>query len=226
MPRPTQSTLLGAGAGLLSGLAASWIMSKFQSAISNSEQTQEQDEPANVKAAEKLAESTTGRDLTEPEKQAGGELMHYAMGGLSGAAYGALAPYVPIPSVAAGAIFGAAVWAIADEVAVPALKLSRPPAAYPVSTHASALAAHLVYGISTALLPPHEFISFPTSSAPPFCPPVTPSPLTCAPRSSSDSGGCAIYATRSRQRFSSLAFIMHLSRILTKKETHSTPEGL
>src|ERR1700678_440275 len=45
-----------------------------------------------------------------------------------------------------------AVWAIADEIAVPALKLSKPPTDYPVSTHASALAAHLVYGISTALL--------------------------------------------------------------------------
>src|SRR5580704_11032407 len=116
MPRPTQSTLLGAGAGLLAGLAASWVMSKFQSAISKDEQTQQKDEPANVKAADKLAESTTGRALTKSEKQTGGELMHYAMGGLSGAAYGALAPHVPIPSLAAGALFGAAVWAIADEI--------------------------------------------------------------------------------------------------------------
>lgn len=149
-PQMKQSTLVRATAGLFAGLAASWVMTKFQSALS-SRQTQQQDDPANVKAAEKIAEST-GRGLTKSEKQVGGEIMHYAVGGLSGAVYGALAPLVPLPHLATGAIFGTAVWAIADEIAVPALGLSMPPTEYPVSTHARALAAHLVYGISTALL--------------------------------------------------------------------------
>ena len=41
--------------------------------------------------------------------------------------------------------FGAALWAISDEVAVPALRLSKGPQAYPLRTHAMALASHLVY---------------------------------------------------------------------------------
>lgn len=156
MPQSNKSALTGAAAGLLGGLAASWIMSKFQSALKSvitteNRQPEQQEDPANVKAAAKIAEST-GRSLTRSEKEAGGELLHYAVGGLSGAAYGAWAPGVPLPDLAAGAIFGTAVWAIADEIAVPALGFSKAPTEYPVSNHASALAAHLVYGISTALL--------------------------------------------------------------------------
>jgi hypothetical protein len=133
-------------------------MSKFQSALSAATQeTQQKDEaaqeePANIKAAEKIIESAAGRQPTKSEKDVGGELMHYAVGGLSGAAFGALAPLTPLPRVAAGAIFGTAVWVIADEITVPVLGLSKPPTEYPVSTHANGLAAHLVYGISTALL--------------------------------------------------------------------------
>ena len=42
--------------------------------------------------------------------------------------------------------FGAGLWLIADEVTVPALKLSKPPMAFPISTHVYGLASHLVYG--------------------------------------------------------------------------------
>ncbi len=48
--------------------------------------------------------------------------------------------------------FGAALWLGADEVAVPLFGLSGPPFAYPASTHASALAAHLVYGATADLV--------------------------------------------------------------------------
>jgi putative membrane protein len=52
----------------------------------------------------------------------------------------------------AGIPFGAAVWLVADEVGVPAAGLANGPAEYPLSTHASALAAHVVYGATTELV--------------------------------------------------------------------------
>ena len=52
----------------------------------------------------------------------------------------------------AGIPFGAALWLAADEIGVPAAGLAKGPAEYPVSKHASALAAHLVYGATTELV--------------------------------------------------------------------------
>ena len=42
-------------------------------------------------------------------------------------------------------------WAIADEMVVPALGLSKPISETEASSHASALASHLVYGVVTDL---------------------------------------------------------------------------
>jgi hypothetical protein len=63
-----------------------------------------------------------------------------------GALYGALAERAPVSSRGFGLPFATALWVGADEVAVPALGLSKRPAEDPISTHASALAAHWVYG--------------------------------------------------------------------------------
>jgi uncharacterized membrane protein YagU involved in acid resistance len=48
----------------------------------------------------------------------------------------------------AGSAYGAAVWLVGDEAVVPLLGLSKPPSQYPASTHAYALASHLVYGLT------------------------------------------------------------------------------
>ncbi len=55
-------------------------------------------------------------------------------------------------TTAFGLSFGTAVWFGADEVEVPAFGLSKSPLACPPSTHASALASHLVYGATTDLV--------------------------------------------------------------------------
>ena len=72
--------------------------------------------------------------------------MHYAVGAVSGGIYGGLAEIVPTLEVGEGLGFGAGLWLIADEVTVPALKLSKPPTAFPISMHVYVLASYLVYG--------------------------------------------------------------------------------
>jgi uncharacterized membrane protein YagU involved in acid resistance len=147
----------GAVAGLVGGLVASYVMSKFQALTSklskgdNKQSSQSSEEPANVKAAEEISQAVFDHSLTKREKEPAGEAVHYAMGGTSGLIYGAAAELAPVTTIGAGLPFGTAVWVLADEVMVPALKLSKPPTAYPLSTHVYALSSHLVYGLATDL---------------------------------------------------------------------------
>ena len=77
--------------------------------------------------------------------------MHYAMGGTSGAIYGAVNEMMPVVHMAAGLPFAAAVWVVADDIVLPALGL-KPPTEYPLSEHAYALASHFVYGLTTEMV--------------------------------------------------------------------------
>jgi hypothetical protein len=166
--------LKGVVAGLASGLVASWTMNQFQAAWTriaagsekshgaqsaqpsegstgdHSEDAKEQDD-ATVETAKVISRNVFGHELQESEKETAGAAVHYAFGAASGAVYGALAEVSPQVTMGAGIPFGAAFWLIADEVAVPALGLSKGPTAYPVSTHAYALASHLVYGLTAEL---------------------------------------------------------------------------
>jgi len=168
------NVLKGLVAGLAAGLVASWTMNQFQAAWtriaegmekphgaqsmqpsdgSNGEQAQdtaEQDD-ATVETAKAISKGVFGHELQESEKKPAGAAVHYAFGTLSGGLYGALAEISPQVTAAAGVPFGAAFWLVADEVTVPLLGLSKGPTEYPVSTHAYALASHVVYGVTTEL---------------------------------------------------------------------------
>lgn len=157
-----QSVRGSALAGLFAGLAASWVMNRFQSALSAAEQrfekeqpsgsNQQEEEPATAKAAARITRPLLGRELAHGEKKIAEPAVHYAMGALSGAAYGAAACMTPLAGAGGGTLFGVVLWLIADETLVPALHVSKSPAEYPPKTHLNALATHLVYGVSTHLL--------------------------------------------------------------------------
>jgi putative membrane protein len=164
----------GIAAGLVGGLVASWTMNQFQAAWSKvaegfekshgaqsmqptegqppgqgSEQNKENADNATVKAASAISEGILGHQLKESEKERAGAAVHYAFGTATGGLYGAAAELAPEVTTGMGLPFGAAFWLVADETAVPLLGLSKPPTEYPVSTHAYALASHLVYGLTT-----------------------------------------------------------------------------
>ena len=162
----------GIVAGLAGGLVASWTMNQFQAAWtrlaentekphgaqsmqpaegSKEEGSKENDENATVKAARAISEGVFGHELEESEKEPAGAAVHYAFGTASGALYGALAELAPQVTTAVGIPFGAAFWLLADEVSVPLLGLSKGPTEYPLSTHAYALASHIVYGATAEL---------------------------------------------------------------------------
>ena len=163
----------GLAAGLIGGLVASWAMNQFQAALSKamegfekphgaqsmqpsegknaskaSGESKEEQDDATVKAARAVSEGVFGHQLKDNEKRAAGAAVHYAFGAATGGLYGAVAEFAPEVTAAAGLPFGAAFWVVADETAVPLLGLSKGPTEYPVSTHAYALASHLVYGFT------------------------------------------------------------------------------
>ncbi len=155
---PDRAVWKGLLAGLAGGLAASWTMNRFQAGLSKlaehqnggaSDDQQEEGADATVKAASAVSEALTHHKLTPDEKKMAGPIVHYVFGSMIGALYGAAAEIAPVTAKAWGLPFGAAVWVGADEIGVPAAGFSEPPNRVPASTHASALAAHLVYGATT-----------------------------------------------------------------------------
>jgi hypothetical protein len=148
--------------GLIAGLAASWTMDGFQDvwiAVSSpddseekkdqartSEDSEERQDDATVKAASAISEGLFEHKLTPAEKKIAGPAVHYAVGGASGIVYGIASEFLPEVTAGFGLPYGIAFWLAVDESAVPLLKLSKPPSAYPVSTHLYALASHLVFG--------------------------------------------------------------------------------
>jgi putative membrane protein len=158
----------GAAAGLVGGLAASFAMNQFQALLAKSGQrtppgggghdtarhgAQEQkrqeaaEEPATVKAAAAIS-NAVDYELGREKKEPAGNLVHYVFGGAAGVLYGIAAEKAPAARAGFGTVFGAGLWVAADGIAVPAFGLSKEPREYPASVHLSALASHLVYGIT------------------------------------------------------------------------------
>ena len=167
----------GLVAGLLGGLVASWTMNQFQAVWSKaaegfekargaqpthpsegegtsrtSDEDEEEQDDATVKAARAVSEGVFGHELKEGEKRTAGAAVHYAFGTSVGGLYGAVAEVAPEVTAGAGLPFGAAFWLVADEGAVPLLGLSKGPTEYPLSTHAYALASHFVYGLTAEVV--------------------------------------------------------------------------
>ncbi|MDQ2746935.1 MAG: DUF1440 domain-containing protein [Acidobacteriota bacterium] len=158
--KSSESNLLkGIIAGTVGGLAAALVMNQYQALTAKlgendqpKKSSNEKPEPATVKAAEMVAEKVFDRELKKSEKEPAGAAMHYLMGGVSGAIYGAAAELTGATTFAAGLPFGSAVWAVADEVVIPALGLSKSPSEYPLSAQAYALSSHWVYGLVTEMV--------------------------------------------------------------------------
>jgi len=157
-----RSAWKGLVAGVIGGVVASWAMDRFQYwwlSFDGSDERElqqtpsdHQEEPATVKTASAISEGVFGHELTAKEKEITGSMVHYAVGTTAGAVYGVAAEHEPNVTTLAGLPFGAAFWLVVDEGALPLLRLAKGPAAYPLSTHAYALASHLVFGLTAEVV--------------------------------------------------------------------------
>lgn len=148
----TNNVYKGLAAGALGGLAAAWIMTRFQvllaHALGLSDPHGGQEEDATVNTAQKISAGVLHHELSPEEKKVAGPLVHYGYGAGLGILYGGLAQRSDKLTSGFGTAYGAAVWALGDEVAVPALGLGRGPTETPVSEQVQTLAAHVLYGIT------------------------------------------------------------------------------
>jgi putative membrane protein len=149
----------GAAAGLVAGIVASYAMEKFQAAVTSLTESEEkngaekkQSEPMTEKVAREFSETVLDHEPTKDEKAAGGEAVHYAVGGVSGMLYGVAAEIAPKSTTGLGLPFGTSVWLGADEIGTWASGLAKAPTEYPASKHLYALSSHLVYGLTTELV--------------------------------------------------------------------------
>ncbi len=132
-------------------------MNQYQSLVSaatkavSGAQALDQDEDATIKTAKAISRLAFHHELTDAEKKWAGPAVHYCLGITLGALYGFLAEKAPVSTTGMGTAYGAAVWLGADEIAVPAMGFAQGPAETSLSSHANALAAHLVYGMVTCL---------------------------------------------------------------------------
>lgn len=151
-------------AGAVAGIAGAFVMNQLQGlwrAVSKEMRRRKGESPqpsqggeanATVKTAREIGWQILDHQVTPAEEKWAGPAVHYAFGALMGSLYAGLADAVPGVDSANGMAYGAAVWLVADEYAVPKLDLSKPPSETPASAHAQALAAHLVYGLTTDLI--------------------------------------------------------------------------
>ena len=154
----------GLVAGVVGGIVASWAMDRFQywwlsfgggdelKLQQTPREEGDREEPATVKTASAISEGIFGHGLTAREKEIAGPIVHYAVGTTAGAVYGLAAEYEPDVTTLAGIPFGAAFWMVVDEGALPLLGLAKGPTAYPISTHAYALASHMVFGLTAEVV--------------------------------------------------------------------------
>ena len=110
------------------------------------------EEPATAKAADRIKQAVDGAPVPQPLQPLAGQIVHYAVGTGLGLAYGIAAEFRPGLASGYGAPFGIGVAAVLDESAVPAAGLGAAPWDSPASTHACALASHLVFGIVADLV--------------------------------------------------------------------------
>lgn len=139
-------------AGAVAGLAATYVMTEFQSRFSKlaqhdqENQAEDQGDPSTVKVADRISVTTTGHHIPKEQKETAGNLVHYGFGTLMGVTYGVLSEYVPATRSGFGSAFGSALFVGADEIGVPLAGLSKPPQETPAKLHLYALSSHLVYG--------------------------------------------------------------------------------
>ena len=147
----------GSASGFVAGLAASWVMDRFQDQAQGLFRPGPADgkspgDPATVKAAERFTVLASGRGLPREDKDEAGSAVHYLVGAMAGSLYGAVVEVRPQAARWRGAAMGLAAATLIDQLAVPLAGFARPPWKYTVGTHLYGYASHLVFGMATEAL--------------------------------------------------------------------------
>ena len=148
MTKVTHGPGLAIGVGVIGGLVAALAMNQFQAVAAGAfGQKGRNDDPATVKAADTLAQATTGEPVTQKYRETAGQAVHYVTGAALGGLYGALAHWRPEASAGMGVPFGLATMLVVDDVAVPAFGWGAWPQDTSAATHGYSAVSHAVFGV-------------------------------------------------------------------------------
>lgn len=140
----------------LAGYAGTRLMEPVSSKLYQleSQADREREDAARPGAPYALAADRTadllGLDLSDKNKERLALLFHYGLAIQWAPVYAVLRRRTALGPTSAGLATGAAMSLIADELMTPALGLSAPNRAYPMSTHVRGFVAHLVFGLGVA----------------------------------------------------------------------------
>jgi putative membrane protein len=150
----TTKLLRGLVAGAIAGAVASFVMDRFQAAVSafTTDDDDTQSEPATEKAADAIAKHVVGREIADADKPLAGQTIHYALGIGLGIAYGIVAEFRPAATAGYGTGFGVATATILDEGVVPAVGVGAAPWNTDLSVNLYSYASHLVFGATSELV--------------------------------------------------------------------------
>jgi uncharacterized membrane protein YagU involved in acid resistance len=149
-----QNVVMDAVKGALAGAVAVWVMDRVTwdlyrnqppEAFRQEKEAQVEDTFAAQVAAKKVAKATD-MALSEQQVYDRGQVIHYAIGMLPGALYGALRDRREGVGAMRGLAYGLTLFVFADELLNPLLGLTSGPTRYPWQTHARGLIGHLVLG--------------------------------------------------------------------------------
>jgi putative membrane protein len=137
-----KSLAKGVLAGLIGGLIATAAKTVAEKAYPP--RTHGEPEPPEL-----LAEKIAGHELTLVRKKAASKAIHWGFGAATGAAYGALAEYLPTVTSKDGANFGMTLVTLTHQGALPALGLATRPGEQTTREKTSEMTSHIVYGVVT-----------------------------------------------------------------------------
>lgn len=143
--------------GAIAGAVGTWVMDQVTTALlaQASERDRELEEavrPNGKSSAANLVDAIAGPlglELTSDQQTQAATAVHWALGIVPGALYGALRRRVPFIGAGRGLVFGAVLFMGNDEYVNTTLGFAADARAYPASTHLRGLAGHLVLGATT-----------------------------------------------------------------------------
>jgi hypothetical protein len=143
--------------GGLGGFVGTWLMDLVTTGLleGQSEESKRREETARPHGKPSVAnlvdriDVSLGLGLGDTHRATAAQVIHFGLGVLPGALYGALRHRVPVLGAGRGLLFGGLLWALNDEYLNTALGLAGRFDAYPAEAHWRGLVGHTVLGATT-----------------------------------------------------------------------------
>lgn len=157
MSKRRPSIVGGAIRGAIAGAIGTWVMDQVTTGLyqAQSESDTQREEAARPNGQSSVAnmldrvEETTGLRLSGGARPTVEQLVHYGLGTVPGAIYGALRSRVPLLGAGRGVLYGLALFGANDEALNTELGFAGPYDAYPWSSHWRGLVGHAILGLTT-----------------------------------------------------------------------------